>query len=619
MHRMNDSALRYFFSRFGANTALRPLGERLEAAKAGVQDEGSVDALLEIYEAAIPILEREMWAEGPGREIISSYQALFREMEQLISIRGGDDRHDFTVVIPVADRPQQLKSCLDSLVELCRRYHYGGYVNGRFPKVSALIADDSREEANRVRNRETAESISEQGVQVRYLGLDGQWERVEAIGQRQQLWRVLGDKGRAAFYHKGPSVMRNIAYLQLRELAADKAKPLFFFVDSDQEFKIELDLGAGAVEAAALNYFYQLDRIFTRSPTQVLTGKVVGDPPVSPAVMAGNFLGDLASFLQDMAGLESEQSCRFHQLERRRDDDAAYHDMADLFGFQRTKAAYRYHCPLPGEHDHGACLQGFAAGLKRFFYGEHPTRKTWFSYGCGSDGLQPARTIYTGNYVLGPQALSYFIPFANLRLRMAGPVLGRIIKSELGGRFVSANLPLLHRRTVQETGQSEFRPGVESSEDVIDLSGEFERQFFGDVMLFSIESLTERGYPQRLFPREVVEETVHATRERMHRHYLEKHRELVERLKALRALVGRPEQWWNRRSGMEAARRDMEYFLDNMERNFGAGASGYGLVGEGENRRRRTGEIVDAIMAYPDDRRAWEALLSGSGEGRERY
>ena len=87
--------------------------------------------------------------------------------------------------------------------------------------------------------------------------------------------------------------------------------------------------------------------------------------------------------------------------------------------------------------------------------------------------LTPARTVYTGNYVLSPGALKYFIPFAGLQLRMAGPVLGRLIQTSSGEAFVSANLPLLHRRTVEEKGGAEFRPGVNRSTPLVDLSGEF--------------------------------------------------------------------------------------------------------------------------------------------------
>ena len=54
---------------------------------------------------------------------------------------------------------------------------------------------------------------------------------------------------------------------------------------------------------------------------------------------------------------------------------------------------------------------------------------------------------------------------------MAGPVLGRLLRAALGKKFVTANLPMLHKRTVEEKGQSEYRHGIRRSDDEIDLSG----------------------------------------------------------------------------------------------------------------------------------------------------
>ena len=169
----------------------------------------------------------------------------------------------------------------------------------------------------------------------------------------------------------------------------------------------------------------------------------------------------------------------------------------------------------PCQHDHAACLSGFARRLNRFFDGEHPTRLTPYVHGDVAASVTPARTVYTGNYVLSPRGLRYFIPFAGLRLRMAGPVLGRLVQAGSGAAFVSANLPLLHRRTLEEQGASEFRPGVDRSAPLVDLSGEFERQFYGDVMLFTVIELVARGYPEHQPSSEEILAQVLATETRM--------------------------------------------------------------------------------------------------------
>ncbi len=148
---------------------------------------------------------------------------------------------------------------------------------------------------------------------------------------------------------------------------------------------------------------------------------------------------------------------------------------------------FDYRCPLEGAHDHTACLAGFAGRLHAFFLGEHLTRRTVFRYTGSFMDLAPARTIYPGNTIVDFDGLRYIIPFGHLRLRMSGPTAGRLIQAEIGDRFASANLPMLHRRTAADDVQDEFRPGVEHRDDAaIDIADEFERQFFGDVMLFSV-------------------------------------------------------------------------------------------------------------------------------------
>jgi len=134
-------------------------------------------------------------------------------MESLLSIRGEDERHHFIVVVPVADRPRQLRSCLNSLLDLCRSYHYGGISNGRFGKVAVIVADDSKEELNRGKNREIASEINAQGVDAIYFGLDDQRRVLASLSERERegLSRVLGDRENQPLYHKGPSIMRNIA------------------------------------------------------------------------------------------------------------------------------------------------------------------------------------------------------------------------------------------------------------------------------------------------------------------------------------------------------------------------------------------------------------------------
>ena len=314
--------------------------------------------------------------------------------------------------------------------------------------------------------------------------------------------------------------------------------------------------------------------------------------------------------MNEMGEYRAEDACRFHDQVVHRKHDAAYHDMASLFGFKGGSESHRYRCVISGKHDNNQCLEDFTAKLNHFFYGEHPTRKSYFNCEEKVSNTIPARTVYTGNYIFKPECLKYFIPFATLKLRMAGPVLGRIVKAEVGEAFVSANLPMLHRRTVEEIGQSEFRPGVENNAHSIDLSGEFERQFFGDVMLFSVGRLTEGGYPEKSFSKELILQIVENTESELRAEYADKQQLITKRLENLEAIINDDNQWWNQSGQSRVIRNNFQIFIDNIRNNYASDALSYQLIDSAENRAKRHQEIVDAISSYGNDRAVWEEVLA---------
>ena len=563
-------------------------------------------ALLSLYDQLIPVLEAALWEASPEPSRLQQYHALFAEMEAHIAAAGNDLRHTLVVVVPVADRPQQLRSCLMSLAGAAQAFRYGAGNTQHTGKIIAVIADDSRDPGSIAANRAIATEIGQQGITTHYFGQQQQLAELDRLtdSDRQALRNIIGNTAPAAFSHKGASIMRNITCLLLNRLAQQQQRPLFLFVDSDQEF--HANTGSGRARFST-NYFYHIDRLFSQSHIEVLTGKVVGDPPVSPAVMAGTLLDDVLALLTELAGLEAEAACTFHQGSGTH-DAAAYHDMAKLFGFEHSGTAHRYPCTLQGPHDHAACLSDFARKLNRFFDGEHPTRVTPYQHVDVQASVTPARTVYTGNYVLSPAALKYFIPFAGLQLRMAGPVLGRLVQASSGDAFVSANLPLLHRRTVEETGGSEFRPGVERSAALVDLSGEFERQFFGDVMLFTVIELVAQGYPVRLPARAVIHAQVLATDASLRARYKEVRQRVLTRLDELEGFLSAPGHWWHDdvQTGVL-----FEQFTGSLRANFGEDARAWQLIENEAHRDARHTDIVDALVAYPQDQQSWERVLQG--------
>jgi hypothetical protein len=499
-------------------------------------------------------------------------------------------RHEFIVVVPVADRPRHIQACLTSLRAALQRFPYAG-------RIRVLIADDSADAASIEANRTIARQFSADGLEVIHFPPEEQYALVESLGIN--LPRVLGAAPPDNYGHKGQGVMRNIAYLKVAEMLSGQPddNALIWSIDSDQEFRVNVEEEDGYI----VDFFNGLDAIFARTDAQLLTGKVVGDPPVSPAVMTRNFLDDVLAFLAQMAERNPAAACGHHAAPQA-SGDAAYHDMADLFGFKPADS-YAYPCPLHDAHTEADCFANFSARVNSFFYGEHPTRVSGYVPGELFASVQPARTVYAGNYVFRPAALKYFIPFAALRLRMSGPTLGRIVKSELGTRFVSANLPMLHKRTVESGGQSEFRPGIDTHEQVIDMSGEFERQFYGDVMLFSVEKLTAAC---RLASTEFLDETLAGVRTEMLEKYNVRQRAILGKLDELEALLVDTTHWWNHTPEQAAGFRQ---FAANVRRNFGEASSGHARINDTANWAQWRSRLLEALTHYAEDRTAWSQLL----------
>ncbi len=594
-------------SRLSTSAALR---NRLETA--------SANNLIPIYKETIALIEPLLWENKSDADLLGHYQHVFHELETVIVKQGGDERHHFVLFIPVADRPRQLTDCLNSILHLCRTYNYGGMKNGRYQKITIIIADDSKDKNNIARNKKIVAQFHAQGIECVYFGQQQQLQQLDALSdeQRKSLHGILGDADPEKFFHKGSPRMRNIASLKLYELAKMYKKVLFYSLDSDQEFQIKISSPKGDRDLYGLNYFYYLDEIFSQTNACIITGKVVGDPPVSPAVMTVNFLEDVIGFLEQMKNCRAQQACDFHTPAEQNRDDAAYHDMPELFGFKHKQHVYRYPCPLHEKHDNGACLKHFSEKLNGFFYGEHPTRKSYYQYQDAIESLTPARTVYPGNYVFNAEGLNYFIPFAPLKLRMNGPAMGRIVKAELKQRFLSVNLPMLHKRTVADTGASEFRPDIVQQSESVDLSGELERQYFGDVMLFSLEKLTEQGYPSTSLSRDTIVSIVSATEKNICRQYLHRHKTLQDKKEKLKMLLSDSACWWNQKVDYADVKTKLDTFVENIEHNFGDHSYGHQLINSTENKQPRMKQIVDGILRYPDEKQAWEKLFSDTTSPR---
>ena len=594
----------------------------------GPADTDPLASLIERYEQCYPVLEKALWSgETDFEPLLDCYQSLFREQDALIrqeaAAEGSTDaRYDFILSIPVADRPAHLHACLESIYQLCERFGYGGRTAGVYSRIQVIVAEDSREDENIRQHLELVATYKDKGLQVVHFGLDEQYELLQAIpaADRKTLGNLLTTQPRERFYLKGQAANRNLSVLKCRQLTRDRNRTLYYFVDSDEAFCVNRQTATGEEAVYALNYFHYLDKAFRSSDVQLLTGKLVGDPPVSPAVMAANFLDDVTAFFTRLAATRGDETCAFHGDPRSwsaaQSAGAIYHDMARLFGFDNQATPFPYRCPLEGAHDHAACLRKFAARLAAFFFGEHLFRNTLFSYGNGFSELTPARTVYPGNTIANADGLKTIIPFGHLRLRMSGPTAGRLIAAEIGDRFAAINLPHLHRRTGDSGLNAAFRPGVQLADNHaqahIDLSNEFERQFFGDLMLFTTEALVTRADVKQPFAKPCIVEIMEGKEQDLLALYQQKHDAILAKNRQLEALVFEAGHWWQDDPDLADARQQVRTFIDNIRHNFGEQSAAWRQIQSAGHRAERKQQIIEALLHYRAERDAWDRLVSAS-------
>lgn len=325
--------------------------------------------------------------------------------------------------------------------------------------------------------------------------------------------------------------------------------------------------------------------------------------------MINTFLDDIALFFETLSGAAPDEKCIFHNDQAARASSAEYHDMVKLFGYSSSAQPRKYLCSLSGDHTVRDCLNDFSKKALGFFYGLHPTRTQLYVHRSAFTDTENARTVYTGNYVFRTAGLRHFIPFAGLKLRMAGPTLGRILRKRLNHKFVSANLPLLHKRTIQSSYGNEFRSGISENMNSIDLSLEFNRQFWGDVMLFSIEKLAEIGYPDTRLGCSVITDITYDIQEKLWNLYKERQAEIAEKTSKTTRYISQNKFWWNKEPETQRPVKNMMLFCSVVANNFGAESSGMNKISEQIEEGSHVNMIINAIQSFYESEISWNELL----------
>ncbi|MDP2992933.1 MAG: hypothetical protein Q8N82_06180, partial [Deltaproteobacteria bacterium] len=369
--------------------AISALADKFRSLTDGLNSNGGVcqniRPIATIYEEALLVLEEYITATGFKPGLLTLLKEIFWELEDLLALQKAVERHSFLVVIPLADRPTMLKNCLESILRQCADFNYGGKIvsdltgDHTYARIAALVMDDSKDRANINAHKTMARDITRAGLRTYYIGLAEQSGVVSEIPESfwKDLRHIIGDCADGVRSHKGASVTRNIAYLWInRHLKTHPEKTLIYFIDSDEEFAVKVETENGSTNINLINYFYWLDKLFTSEDIEILTGKVVGDPPVSPAIMINTFLDDVLLFFKQISGCSADDLCIFHGTPSSRHSPAHYNDLVKMFGYKSPAQACPYPCPIKGKHTISDAFKEFSEKINGFFYGLHPTRET---------------------------------------------------------------------------------------------------------------------------------------------------------------------------------------------------------------------------------------------------
>ncbi len=167
-----------------------------------------------------------------------------------------------------------------------------------------------------------------------------------------------------------------------------------------------------------------------------------------------------------------------------------------------------------------------------------------------------------------------------------------------------ARHPDLHSR---HPGES--RDPANAPRAAIDLSNEFERQFFGDLMLFTSEALVTEADVRMPFEKEIVARIMTQKEQELLALYQQKHDAIEERSRKLDALVFDAGHWWLDDPDLAGALHQVRAFIDNIDHNFGAQSPAWRQIQSTDHRKQRKHQLTEALLDYRAERNAWDHLI----------
>ncbi len=128
-------------------------------------------------------------------------------------------------------------------------------------------------------------------------------------------------------------------------------------------------------------------------------------------------------------------------------------------------------------------------------------------------------------------------------------------------------------------------------------------------MLFSVEALSEIGYPGKLLGTSEIADTVGKVLDGLWKTYTEHQAAVSKKVIKIRQLLSEPECWWNAKPGAEPSVANLLTFTSIVEKNFGPASKVIKTLSAQIAEGSAAKKIVTALNGYYDDERTWNKLL----------
>ncbi|MCK5664562.1 MAG: hypothetical protein KAI17_13815 [Thiotrichaceae bacterium] len=134
--------------------------------------------------------------------------------------------------------------------------------------------------------------------------------------------------------------------------------------------------------------------------------------------------------------------------------------------------------------------------------------------------------------------------------------------------------------------------------------------FFGDLMLFTIDKLAQSGIAIEDYSQPVLIEKFALVEHELLELYENKHTNVKLKCNELSALVNNKALWWNQSRDAKESIVQIQQFIKNVNHNFDEKAHAYQQIQSQQNRQIRIEQMIRALLTYRHDRDAWDTMLN---------